>query len=190
MSLFRELVNTKIRELEELKQNVVLDIETKLRREVESVLEKFSSQINDVESRVMLERERLLFDAVVESRRRVAEVYENLLSDLLNVVYGEIEKMRNSERYAKFLTSLIQDALGYVQSRDVVIYTSPKDRGIVEVIARDLGISALVAERDIKGGVIVASRDGSVSVNYSLEAIINNEIDKIKNIVYSATYER
>jgi len=45
MSLFEDLINSKIRELEELRQNLPLDIESKIRREVDAALSKFSAQI-------------------------------------------------------------------------------------------------------------------------------------------------
>jgi len=94
MSLFEDLINSKIRELEELRQNLPLDIESKIRREVDAVLSKFSAQITNVESEVTLEKERILYDAVVESRRKIAETYEQLLKDLIEAVYNEVDKAR------------------------------------------------------------------------------------------------
>lgn len=187
MSLFEDLINSKIRELEELRQNLPLDIESKIRREVDAALSKFSAQITNVESEVTLEKERILYDAVVESRRKIAETYEQLLKDLIEAVYDEVDKARGTERYIKFLTSLIENAVNYVQSRDVIIYTSPKDRGVVETVARSLGLTGMVAEKDIRGGVIVVARDGSVAVDYSLETLLANKLDDLKHLLYSET---
>jgi Archaeal/vacuolar-type H+-ATPase subunit E len=187
MSLFEDLINSKIRELEELKQNLLVDIESKIRKEADAALNKFSAQITNVESEVTLERERILYDAVVESRRKIAETYEQLLKDLIDAVYNEIDKMRGSESYIKFLTSLIENAIGYVQTKDLVIYTSPKDKGVVEAIARSLGITGIVTEKEMRGGVIVAAKDGSVSVDYSLETLIANKLDDLKHLLYSET---
>ena len=187
MSLFEDLINSKIRELEELKQNLSVDVESRIRREVDAALSKFSAQITNIESEVTLEKERILYDAVVESRRKIAETYEQLLRDLIEAVYNEVDKARGSERYIKFLTALIGNAVNYVQSRDVVIYTSPKDRGVVETIARSLGLTGVVAERDIRGGVIVAAKDGSIAVDYSLETLLANRLDDLKHLLYSET---
>ena len=187
MSLFEDLINSKIRELEELKQNLLINIETKIRREADAALSRFSTQISSVESEVTLEKERILYDAVVESRRKIAETYEQLLRDLVEAVYGKVEEERGSEKYVKFLTSLIQNAINYVQSKDVVIYTSLKDRGVVEAIARSLGLSGIVAEKDIRGGVIVAARDGNVTVDYTLETLLANRLDELKHLLYSET---
>jgi V/A-type H+-transporting ATPase subunit E len=98
-----------------------------------------------------------------------------------------VDKARGTERYIKFLTSLIENAVNYVQSRDVIIYTSPKDRGVVETVARSLGLTGMVAEKDIRGGVIVAARDGSVAVDYSLETLLANKLDDLKHLLYSET---
>ena len=187
MSLFEDLIRSKITELEELKKNLVIEIETRIRRDANASLNKFSEQITNVESEVALERERILYDAVVSSRKKLAETYELLLKDLVEALYEEVDRMRGSERYVKFLTRLVEDAVRYIQSSDVVIYASPKDRGVVEVIARNLGLTGLVSERDIKGGVIVTSRDGRIAVDYSIESIVNNKLEELKHLLYLET---
>jgi len=187
MSLFEDLINSKIRELEELKQNLLINIETKIRREADAALSRFSTQISSVESEVTLEKERILYDAVVEARRKLAETYEQLLKDLIEAIYDKVDKERTSEKYVKFLTSIIENAVNYVQSKDVIIYTSPKDRGVVEAIARSLGLSGMVAEKDIRGGVIVTTRDGSITVDYSLETLLVNKLDDLKHLLYLET---
>lgn len=190
MSLFEDLINAKIKELEDLKKNLLIDVETKIRKEAEAVVNKSLERIATVESETLLEREKILYDAVVESRKMIAETYESLLQDLINSIYDEIERMRGSERYINFLSRLLENAVTYVQSKEVVIYASPKDRGVVETLARKLGLSGLIAERDMKGGVVVASKDGSIVVDYSIESIIANKVEEIKHLLYEMTYER
>ncbi|MEZ0319796.1 MAG: V-type ATP synthase subunit E [Pyrobaculum sp.] len=187
MSLFEELILKKIRELEELEKNLVVEVETKIRKEADVVLNKYSEQITKVESDVVLEREKMLYDAVVESRRALAETYENLLKDLIEAVFEEVDRLRGQERYIKFLRSLIENAVNYIQSKEMVIYASPKDRGVVESIARTLGLMGIVSERDIRGGVVVSTKDGSVVVDYSLESIIANKIEELKHLLYRET---
>jgi V/A-type H+-transporting ATPase subunit E len=187
MTLFEDLINSKIKELEELKQNILITIETRIRKEADAALSKFSTQISNVESEVTLEKERILYDAVVEARKKLAETYEQLLRDLIETIYDKVDKERTSEKYVKFLTSIIENSVNYVQSKDVIIYTSPKDRGVVETIARSLGLSGMVAEKDIRGGVIVAARDGSITVDYSLETLLANKLDDLKHLLYLET---
>ncbi|ACB40875.1 V-type ATP synthase subunit E [Pyrobaculum neutrophilum] len=190
MSLFEDLINSKIRELEDLKRNLLVNIETNIRREADAALSKFSAQLANVESEATLERERIIYNAVVEARRKIAEVYDQMLKDLVNAVYEEVDKMRGAERYVKFLTSLLETAEKYVQTKDVVIYASPKDKGVVEAVARNLGLTGIVAEKDIRGGVVVTTRDGSITVDYSLESLIANKIEELKHLLYQMTYER
>jgi V/A-type H+-transporting ATPase subunit E len=189
-SLFASLVSSKINELEELKKNIPVEIETRLKREAHAVLSKFSEKISSVESEVALERERLLFEALIRSREIVAETYEQMLRDLIEAVYSEIDKLRGSERYARLLARLLESSLKYVQSRDVVIYVSPRDRGVVEAVARNMGITGIVAERDIRGGIIVASKDGSIMVDYSIETLLSNMMEDLKHLVYAEVHER
>jgi V/A-type H+-transporting ATPase subunit E len=189
-SLFASLVSSKINELEELKKNIPVEIETRLKREAHAVLSKFSEKISSVESEVALERERLLFEALIQSRKIVAETYEQMLRDLIDAVYSEIDKLRGSERYARLLARFLESSLKYIQSKDVVVYASPRDRGAVEAVARNMGITGIVAERDIRGGIIVASRDGSIMVDYSIETLLSNVMEDLKYLVYAEVHER
>lgn len=190
MSLFEDLINSKIRELEELKSNLLIDIETRIRKEATAVLNKYSTQITNIESEVALERERILYSAIIEARRKIVETYEQILNDFIETIYNEVDKLRGSERYVKFLRFLIESAINYTQTKDVIIYASPKDRGVVETLAKNLGITGFVTEKDIKGGVIVMTRDGSITVDYSLETLLSNKLEELKHLIYLETHER
>ncbi|MEM4578053.1 MAG: V-type ATP synthase subunit E [Pyrobaculum sp.] len=187
MSLFEDLIKLKIRELEELKGNLLTEIETRIRKETDLVLNKFLDQISKVESEVFLEKERIIYDAVIQSRKEIAEIYEQILDDFINSLFDEIDKLRGSERYIKFLTSLLEKSTDYIQSKDLIIYTSPRDRGVVETLARSMGITGLVSERDIKGGVVASSKDGSVVVDFSIETLVANLREELKHLLYKAT---
>lgn len=94
MSLFEDLIKLKIRELEELKGNLLTEIETRIRKETDLALNKFLDQISKVESEVFLEKERIIYDAVIQSRKEIAEIYEQILDDFINSLFDEIDKLR------------------------------------------------------------------------------------------------
>lgn len=190
MSLFADVIEGKAKELEELKANIPVEVEAEIRRGAQAALSALEERIAAVESQVSLEREKVLYEATVEARRRVAEAYERALSELLKALYEEVERIRTSERYLKFLERSLSEALRYLPQGDVVIYASPRDRGAVEAIARRLGVSGMVAERDMRGGVVVSTKDGAVVVDMSLESLVANRVEELKSLVYRELHER
>lgn len=50
-----------------------------------------------------------------------------------------------------------------------------------------MGITGLVSERDIKGGVVASSKDGSVVVDFSIETLVANLREELKHLLYKAT---
>lgn len=190
MSLFADVIEGKAKELEELRANLPVEVEAEIRKGAQAALSALEEQIATVEGQVSLEREKVLYEATVEARRRVAEAYERALAELLQALYEEVERIRASERYLKFLERSLAEAAKYVPQGELVIYASPKDRGAVEAIARRLGILGMVAERDMRGGVVVSAKDGSVVVDMSLESLVSNRLEELKNLIYRRLHER
>jgi V/A-type H+-transporting ATPase subunit E len=79
MSLFEDLINQHIRELEELKQKLLSDLETKIKQRSYELLSKYSEEISNAQSQVTLERERILYEALIENRKIISNTYEDIL---------------------------------------------------------------------------------------------------------------
>ncbi|MEL9990930.1 MAG: V-type ATP synthase subunit E [Thermoproteus sp.] len=184
MSLFQDLINQHIKELEELKQKLYDDIQNKIKQKSYELLSRYSEEISNVQSQVTLERERILYEALVESRKKTANIYEVILNQVKKDIYDFIDNNRTSDRYIRFLENILIKAKEVIGD-DLLVYSSPKDKNTIAILMRKLGLKGEVAERDIIGGLIASSRDGSVKLDMSIESLIESNIDELKRAVLS-----
>ncbi|MBP1448958.1 MAG: V-type ATP synthase subunit E [Thermoproteus sp.] len=184
MSLFSDLINRYIKELEDLKVRLNIEIEGRLRRKADEVLASYTEQITNIQSQITLERERILYESLVSSRRELANLLEQLLNDIIKNIYEYIDRNRTNERYIRFLENILIKVKEYIGS-EAVIYASPKDKNAVDILMRKVGIRGSVNEGDLKGGAIASSPDGSIKLDMSIESLIQSNLEELKRIIYS-----
>lgn len=184
MSFFQDLVNQHIKELEDFKRKIIDDLENSIRQRSYTILTKYSEQIASAQSQMTLERERLLYEALVESRKKVAETYNEVVEKVKTEIYRYIDNNRTNERYIKFIETSLVKAREIVGD-NMVVYVSAKDKNAVTALMRKLNIRGEVEEKDILGGLIASSRDGSITLDMSIESLINSNIEEIKRVIYS-----
>ncbi|MCI4465418.1 MAG: V-type ATP synthase subunit E [Thermoproteus sp.] len=184
MSLFEDLVNQHIKELEALKQRLLSEVETKIKQRSYELLSKYSEEIGNVQSQVTLERERILYEALVESRRIISNTYEDLLKEIEKDIKDYIDKNRTNERYIKFLENVLLKAKEVI-GEDVLVYSSPKDRNTLTILMRKHGLRGEVVDRDMSGGLIASSRDGAIVLDMTLDTLLEANVDEIKRAMSS-----
>ncbi|MEZ0247964.1 MAG: V-type ATP synthase subunit E [Thermoproteus sp.] len=185
MSLFQDLINQHIKELEELKQKLYDDVQNKIKQKSYELLSKYSEEISNIQSQVTLERERILYETLVESRKKTADIYEAILNQVKKDIYDYINNNRTNDRYIRFLENILIKAKEVIGD-DLVVYSSPKDKNTATVLMRKLGLRGEVADRDIVGGLIASSRDGSITLDMSIESLIESNVDELKRTILSA----
>ncbi|MFB6490245.1 MAG: V-type ATP synthase subunit E [Thermoproteus sp. AZ2] len=184
MSFFSELISRYIKELEDLKVKLNIEAESRIRQRAQEALSKYTEQITNVQSQVTLERERILYEAVVEARRRTAELSEQIVEAVINDVYDYVDKNRSSDDYIKFLEKALERAKEYI-GPDATIYASPKDKNAVTALMRKLGMRGEVRDGDMRGGLLAESLDGSIKMDLTIESLIASSREELKRIIYS-----
>lgn len=182
MSLFEDLINQHIKELEELKKKLHDQVQAKIKQRSYELLSKYSEEISNAQSQAILERERILYEALVESRRIVAEAYEEILNAMRRALFDYIDKNRTDERYIKFLEGALLKARELI-GNDVVIQASPRDKNAIIVLMGKLGMRGDLMEKDIAGGIIASSRDSSVVMDATIDTLLETNVNEIKKVI-------
>lgn len=182
MSLFGDLINQHIKELEELKQKLYDQVQTRIKQKSYELLSKYSEEISNTQSQVTLERERILYEALVESRKIIATTYEEILNEIKKDIYSYIDKNRTDEKYIKFLENALLRAKELI-GEELVVQASPKDKNAVAALMRKLGLRGDVLDKDISGGLIASSRDGSVVVDLTVDSLFETNLNEIKRTI-------
>jgi len=122
------------------------------------------------------ERARRLHQAKLEALRTVGAIRQQLSETMLLETRQQLAELRAELNYPLILRRLIAealDALGETELHDgrVVLEIDPRDEPQVRLILKDLSVSLqVVAALHGWGGVVVASGDGRVTVDNTLES--------------------
>lgn len=182
MSLFQDLINQRIKELEELKQKLHDQVRTKIKQKSYELLSKYSEEIDNAQSQVALEKERILYEALVEGRKMIAEAYEEVLNAVRRDLHDYIDKNRTDERYIKFLEKILLNAKALIGD-DVVVQASPRDKNAIMALMGKLGMKGEVLDKDVVGGLVVSSRDGSIVVDATIDTLFETNVNEIKKTI-------
>ena len=106
------------------------------------------------------------------------------LEDAVNKVFAKaLEQISNADRsgdYANLIKSLLDDSTRILGTTEVTVYTNSKDKGVVESILSQFPGAALSSEViDCLGGIIVKSKDGSMTLDNSIDA----RIERLKPLI-------
>ena len=86
------------------------------------------------------------------------------------------EKIANMERnseYSSLITKLLTEATEALNTSDVIVYTNSKDKKIVQSAVSSISGAELSSDLiDCMGGLKVTSKDGSMSFDNTIDAII------------------
>ncbi len=96
-----------------------------------------------------LERSREIGRAKQIEKDNILKARHSVINEVVKRFEEEYAKIsRDRERYREILKSLLVEAYREVKGGDVVVYTSKKDRSLVESILNETGISAKLEIRD------------------------------------------
>ncbi len=96
-----------------------------------------------------------------EARRRAKLIIASAKSKAIEEAFKEAEKILEKIDRRKSIEALLREALSY-SMKPVRIYVSPRDEGLVEEVARALGLNnvMIIESSDVDGGIIVEDESG------------------------------
>ncbi len=169
--------------LEKVKERVLEEARQKAKERIESasaeaqeILKSSSSKLKEKESELMAQLQaeaasinrREASTAKLESKKLELTFRKDFIESIFSEAKDRLSKLPESER-ASHIKKLIQKASSELKAE--VIYCSRKDAKHVS------GFKA--READITGGIIAESADGSLRVDYSYEALLDQLKDSL-----------
>ncbi|MCQ2056112.1 MAG: hypothetical protein MJY64_01375 [archaeon] len=146
--------------------------------EISAIDEKWKKKLKDTIDHL---RRQELSSAELESKRIVLAKKKEILSRLFVETLKSLESAPENiklEQYKK----MINASKGMVNGSRARI--SPEEK----VTAEDLGVSSLIKDSKILGGVILENEDGSIRIDMQyatiLQAIWNREVKKLSDILF------
>ncbi len=182
-------------ELENLKKSLVAEGSAEARKivsQAEKQAEEILAQAAEASAKIRAEaKERARLAAEAESNERISsaqlkakktvtEARNRLLEESLSAMWDEFRKVTQTNEYEAMMKRLITGAekeLG--------------EKAMVNVNSSDLKLAKKFSENvsqkpaDIAGGAIVCTKDGSITIDNSLESIFENGKEEAKSAIFS-----
>jgi vacuolar-type H+-ATPase subunit E/Vma4 len=169
------------------------DIERRVAEALEasrSLLEKaYDEALRDLEKKLserLRELEERLRSAEatreVEIRREISTLRAKLVDELLEEALRQLPSRVPRSQYEGFLRRLMVEAKAKAGGKNLKIIPVERDRDIVVRLARELGLEVGDETRGGYGGFLAVTEDGVV-LDYTIENVLGDMIDKVKSVI-------
>jgi V/A-type H+-transporting ATPase subunit E len=174
--------------LEELKRTVLNKASLEAEEIIRDAYEKAKSIIREAEEKkkAIIEEERRkiigelgLEAKLAEARREARLIIAKAKQEVVDEIKGRIKEILENmsvESRRNSLRKLLYESLEELKKcgfgvEGIVVHVSPRDKGIIADILREIGVNAeIVEDRGISGGLLISTPNGEISIDNTYEA--------------------
>ncbi len=125
--------------------------------------------------------------AYLEGKRVLMDAKEEIINRVVKVIKEEARKV--GENYKKYIRESLIDAKRFM-GEDIQVICLKEDREIVESLIRDICPRAKVIDGQVSfGGIIVVTKDYLQKMDYSIDALVERNMSRIRKKIASGLFE-
>lgn len=167
--------------------NLGLKYEAELTAVVDDILRRYSGELEEIDREISLGKEYKLYSATMDAESRYLSLVEELVKDVVSGIEAYIRSHRQDEAYGRLLEKLLTDAVEVIQSSNLEVICSPKDKDMISSIAGKLNLNLrLVDGPEDMAGIIARSLDGSIAYEATIENVLSRLTDYIRSLIKEA----
>lgn len=122
--------------------------------------------------------------ALLQAKRMESEAKEEAVQNVVSEIKEELEKISKSSSYDKIFDSLVKQAIRELHDKDFVLKVNSRDKKLASKYGK-------VAETvDTIGGAIVAKADGTIQINATFEALLEEKEEELKQKAFEELFGR
>ncbi len=187
--------------IERIKSNTRARVRA-IKREQESEIEKIlkEARAEAVKKKLALlekaakeaetEKKRIVSIARLTARKEEAMLADSLLEEIISEVSESLEGLRKEKAYAKKLTAVVQKAVEEIPASNVVVEASPQDSKLLK-LKRVKGKTIQLKNAGASmTGAVVKNKDGSVKINCTFKAILEEKKPELKKELMAEIEEK
>ena len=181
--------------LEKTIDKILNQTENDILASIQSSLVESKQTLDDAISKLEQEHTKIISDGKKEAEKIEKQIIGSsdlevrnkqlmTLEDAVNKVFTKaLDQIANTERntnYTNLIKSLLNESIKVLGTSDVVVFTNSKDKDTVQSVLSDFPGSELSSESiDCLGGVIVKSKDGTMTFDNTIDA----RIERLKPLI-------
>jgi len=172
-SLYDKIISDALSQYDRALDSALADAKSVVDRVYEQLIRNLSEKKRDVELKAEAEERKVLSLASMSVRDELLKAREEARSRLRTALVEKVKAFVSSKDYHGFLSKCFADGVDAIGSKEVSVYCRSLDLDFLKRTAKKLGVNADFHEKDIIGGVQLASKDGLLSIDYSLESMVD-----------------
>jgi V/A-type H+-transporting ATPase subunit E len=144
------------------------------------------------EKEAEMTKSRIISEAKLEAKKKLLEAKEGIIEMAINKLKEELVKLPEQPEYKDKLINLIKDGAVSLGGGELIVRLNSRDMGLIEdstlwnlekeieSITKKVTVLKKGDPVDIIGGCIIETADGLKSLDNSLEAIFNRNLNVIR----------
>ncbi len=181
--------------LEQTIDKILNQTEKEIESSINSALSDSHQTLDDAVPKLESEYDKILADgkkeadkiekqitggADIEARNKQLLVLEGSVDKVFTNALEQIANTDRSGDYANLIKSLLDESTNILGTSEVIVYTNPKDKDVVQSVLSEYPGSELSSETiECIGGVKIKSKDGAMTFDNTLNA----KIERLKPII-------
>ena len=164
-----------ITEIDSALKNSLKNLESSksnLQAEYDNIVEASNKQAENL-------KRQIIGSSTLSARNKELVIIESAIDEIFNKAREKLAKSNNEKNYEKLLNNLIADSAGKLGS-EIIIQCNKTDLKLVKKIASDIStdkkMKITVSDEvlDIIGGIKATSRDGTMTLDITLDSSIES----------------
>ncbi|MHA7648192.1 V-type ATP synthase subunit E [Nitrosopumilus sp. S4] len=173
--------------LNNTEKNLISSIKSSLaesQQKLEDSIPKLESEYNKIISDGKKEADKIekqiIGSADIEVRNKQLMMLEEAIDKVFTKSLDEIANSDRSGDYSNLIKSLIEESAKVLGTNEITVFTNAKDKDVVQSTLSQFSGSELSSDTiDCLGGVIVKSKDGTMTFDNTIDA----RIDRLKPLL-------
>ena len=116
----------------------------------------------------------------LEARNKQLTTLENGVDKVFSKALDQIKNTERNDNYSNLIKSLVEESIKILDTSEVTVFTNSKDRDLAQSVLSQFSGSELSPDTiDCLGGIVVKSKDGTMTFDNTLDA----RIERLKPLI-------
>lgn len=161
-------------------QSTLAESQTTLTSAIPKLEQEYDKIISDGKKEAEKIEKQITGSSDLEARNKQLMALEDAVNRVFAKALDQIKNTERSGNYANFIKSLLDESTKILGTTNVSVLTNSKDKSVVQSTISQYSGAVLSSETiDCLGGVIVKSKDGTMTLDNTIDA----RIERLKPLI-------
>lgn len=186
-----------LKSVEESAQEREQDLRDKAQSAVQAISEDTQKQVAEIQQSflaeakkvVAVEKNKRIYLTKGENKEILIKTKETIVSKAFRDAEHRLSNLRNDPKYPAIFNKLAREAIEAVGGEKFRIHIDKRDEYHMKRILSDMNLSGeIIADLQCSGGLVVSTRNESVTISNTLESRLERAKERKKLEVYTVMY--